>query len=132
MNYIAQPTTFSWAGHCTCLVVLKSLAYKSDHAETQPHDKKYWPKHSLSLFSDSTQFWDFLSGNDVGGWTILKWTLEREDGMVWTGLIWLRIKTSRGLLWKWYWTFRFYKMLGSSWVAAQLEAPQEQLSSVCK
>jgi hypothetical protein len=22
---------------------------------------------------------------DVGGWTILKWILERHDGMVWTG-----------------------------------------------
>jgi hypothetical protein len=33
---------------------------------------------------------------DVGGWTI--WILEREDGMVWIGLIWLRIRTSGGLL----------------------------------
>jgi hypothetical protein len=35
---------------------------------------------------------------DVGEWTILKWILEREDGMVWIGLIWLRIGTSGGLL----------------------------------
>jgi hypothetical protein len=35
---------------------------------------------------------------DVGGWTLLKWFLEREDGMVWTGLIWLRIGTCGGLL----------------------------------
>jgi hypothetical protein len=34
----------------------------------------------------------------VGGLTILKWTLDREDGMVWIGLIWLRIGTSGGLL----------------------------------
>jgi hypothetical protein len=36
------------------------------------------------------------------------------------GLIWLRIATRGGLLWT----------LGSSWVAAQLVAPQEGLSSV--
>jgi hypothetical protein len=35
---------------------------------------------------------------DVGGWTILKWILERDDEMVWIGLIWLRIGTSGGLL----------------------------------
>jgi hypothetical protein len=32
------------------------------------------------------------------GWTILKWILEREDGMEWIGLIWLRIWTSGGIL----------------------------------
>jgi hypothetical protein len=34
----------------------------------------------------------------VGGWTILKWILETYDGMVWIGLIWLRIGTSEELL----------------------------------
>jgi hypothetical protein len=33
-----------------------------------------------------------------GGWTILKWILERYDGMVWMGLIWLRTGMSGGLL----------------------------------
>jgi hypothetical protein len=32
---------------------------------------------------------------DVGGWTILKWILDR---MVWIGLIWLRIGISEGFL----------------------------------
>jgi hypothetical protein len=35
---------------------------------------------------------------DIGGKTILKWILERQDGLVWIGLIWLRIGTSGGLL----------------------------------
>jgi hypothetical protein len=35
---------------------------------------------------------------DVGGLTILKWILERYDGMVWIRLIWLMIGTSEGLL----------------------------------
>jgi hypothetical protein len=41
---------------------------------------------------------DHWEGQDVGGWTILKWILERYDGMVWIGLIWLRIGISGGLL----------------------------------
>jgi hypothetical protein len=52
--------------------------------------------------------------------------------MEWIRLIWLRIGSSGGLLWTWYWTFGFHKMLGSSCVAAQLAAPQEGLSSVSK
>jgi hypothetical protein len=35
---------------------------------------------------------------DVGGMTTLKWILERCYGVVWTGLISLRIGTSGGLL----------------------------------
>jgi hypothetical protein len=31
-------------------------------------------------------------------WIILKWIIDRQDGVVWTGLIWLRIWTSGGLL----------------------------------
>jgi hypothetical protein len=35
---------------------------------------------------------------DVGGRIILKWILESQDGVVWTGFIWLKIGTSEGLL----------------------------------
>jgi hypothetical protein len=38
------------------------------------------------------------TNQNVGGWTILKWILERQHGMVWTGSIWLRMRTSGGLL----------------------------------
>jgi hypothetical protein len=38
-----------------------------------------------------------LGNLDVGG-RILKWTLGKQDGVVWTGLIWLRVGTSGGLL----------------------------------
>jgi hypothetical protein len=31
------------------------------------------------------------------GWIILKYILERWDGMIWTGLISLKIRTSGGL-----------------------------------
>jgi hypothetical protein len=35
---------------------------------------------------------------DVDGWIILRWILERQDGTVSTGLVWLRIGTRGGLL----------------------------------
>jgi hypothetical protein len=34
---------------------------------------------------------DHWEDQDVGGWTILKWILERQDGMEWIGWIWLRM-----------------------------------------
>jgi hypothetical protein len=41
---------------------------------------------------------DYWGDIDIGGRIILKWILEGYDGGVWTGLIWLRIRTSGGLL----------------------------------
>jgi hypothetical protein len=38
-------------------------------------------------------------GRPRRGWTILKWILERQNGMGLIGLIWLRIGTSVGPLW---------------------------------
>jgi hypothetical protein len=34
----------------------------------------------------------------LGGWIILGWVLERWDGVMRTGLVWLRIGTGRQLL----------------------------------
>jgi hypothetical protein len=53
------------------------------------------------------------------------------DGVEWIDVA-LRIGTSGGLLWPRWWTLWFHKMLGSSWVAAQLAGSQEGLSSVSK
>jgi hypothetical protein len=41
---------------------------------------------------------DHWEDQDVGGLAILKWILERYNGMEWIGLIWLRKGTSGGLL----------------------------------
>jgi hypothetical protein len=41
---------------------------------------------------------DHYEDQDVDRWTILKWILERQDGMVWTVLICLRTGTSGWLL----------------------------------
>jgi hypothetical protein len=50
--------------------------------------------------------------------------------MVWIWSIWLRIGTGGWLMWMRWWTSGFHKMLWSSWVAAQLAASQEGLSSM--
>jgi hypothetical protein len=41
---------------------------------------------------------DHKEDQDVGGRIILGWILERWDGVMWTGLVWLRIGTG-GELW---------------------------------
>jgi hypothetical protein len=41
---------------------------------------------------------DHWEDQDVRGWIVLKWILERQDEVMWTGLMWLRIGTSGGLL----------------------------------
>ena len=45
----------------------------------------------------------------------------------WTGLIWLKIGTGGGLLWKWQWTLGFHKMRGISWLAEDLLDSEEEL-----
>jgi hypothetical protein len=43
--------------------------------------------------------WDGVDWiQDVGGWIILGCILERWDGVVWTGLVWLRIRIGGELL----------------------------------
>jgi hypothetical protein len=44
---------------------------------------------------------DHYEDLDIGGRIILKLTLERWDGVIWTGLICPRIVTSGGLLLTW-------------------------------
>jgi hypothetical protein len=41
---------------------------------------------------------DHYENLDLGGRMIQEWVLEKEDGVVWTGFIWLRIGTSGRLL----------------------------------
>jgi hypothetical protein len=41
---------------------------------------------------------DRQEDQDLGGYIILKWISDRWDAVVWTGLIWLRMGTSGGLL----------------------------------
>jgi hypothetical protein len=52
----------------------------------------------IGYWWESQKVRDHWEDQDVGGWTILKWILERQDELVWIGLIWLRIGTSGGLL----------------------------------
>ena len=54
---------------------------------------------------------------------ILKCILKKRDRRTCSGLMWLRIETSGGLLWKQQWTVGFHKMRGI-WLADQLLASQ--------
>jgi hypothetical protein len=42
-----------------------------------------------------------LGRPNMGGWLILSWTLQRQDRMVWSGCVWLRIGSSGGLFLTW-------------------------------
>ena len=63
----------------------------------------------------------------VDGRIILRWIFRKWDVGLWTGLIWLRIVTSGGLLWMRYWIFGFYKMRGIGWLAENQLGSQERL-----
>jgi hypothetical protein len=52
----------------------------------------------IGYWQESQKERDHWKDQDVGGWTILKRILERQDGREWIGLIWLRIETRGGFL----------------------------------
>jgi len=65
-----------------------------------------------------TKFWsENQKGRD-------HWEDLSMDRRVWIGCIWLRIGTSGGLLWIWWWTFEFHKRQGTSRLAEWLLASQ--------
>jgi hypothetical protein len=59
----------------------------------------------------------FYSKRQIVGWIILRGILERWDGVIWTGLVWLKIGTGGKLLWIRYWTYGFHEMPGNYRVA---------------
>jgi hypothetical protein len=52
----------------------------------------------IGFWRESRKERDHQEELDVCGRIILRWILEKQYGMVWTGFIWLRISTSGGLL----------------------------------
>jgi hypothetical protein len=61
--------------------------------------KKPTTHHSIyRLLVEIQKEGDHYEEQNMVGWIILRWILGRHDGMVWTGLIWLGIETSEGLL----------------------------------
>jgi hypothetical protein len=61
------------------------------------HVARIWEKrNACRILVGKPEERDNWEVQGVGWWTILKWILERQDGMGWIGLIW--IGTSGGLL----------------------------------
>jgi hypothetical protein len=52
----------------------------------------------IGFWWESQRERDHLEDQDVGGWTILKWSLRRQDEVVWNASIWLRRGTNGVLL----------------------------------
>jgi hypothetical protein len=57
-------------------------------------------KLGLKMLGGVGYWWerDHYEDQDVGGWITLGCILERWDGVMWTGLVWLRIGTGGELL----------------------------------
>jgi hypothetical protein len=53
---------------------------------------------------------------------------EKYHGVVWTGLIWLRVGASSGLMWTRGWNLGFHETLRNSWICERLLASQERLA----
>jgi hypothetical protein len=70
----------------------------------------------------------YLEGLRISGRLIWKWILRKQDRRVWTGLVWRRLRTAVGLLWKRQWTYEFHKMRGTSWLVEEVRTSQEGLS----
>jgi hypothetical protein len=52
----------------------------------------------LGYWQESQREGDHWEDQDIGGWIILRCILERWDGVMWTGLVWLTIGTGGELL----------------------------------
>jgi hypothetical protein len=53
---------------------------------------------SIGYWWETQRGRDHKEDQDVVGWIIFVWILERWDGVMWTELVWLRIGTDGELL----------------------------------
>jgi hypothetical protein len=65
-------------------VILNNYIFGNEWGRRGMHIGYWW---------ESQKEGDHWGDQDVGGWTVLKWFLERCDGMEWFGRIWFRIGT---------------------------------------
>jgi hypothetical protein len=54
--------------------------------------------NSYRSLRESQRERDCWEDQDIGGFIILGWILERWDGVMWTAMVWLRRGTSGGFL----------------------------------
>jgi hypothetical protein len=54
-------------------------------------------KLQIGSWWESQKERDQQQDTDIGGRTILRWIIEYQDGVVWTGFIWLWIGTTGGI-----------------------------------
>jgi len=55
-------------------------------------------RNAYKIWSENMKGRDHSEDLGVNGGTILEWTLGKQDGRLWTGLIWLMTGASGGLL----------------------------------
>jgi hypothetical protein len=51
----------------------------------------------IGYWRESQKKRDHWEEQDVGGWIMLGWILERQNGMTWIGLMWLKTGTKGGV-----------------------------------
>jgi hypothetical protein len=64
-----------------------------DRAHSTNDEEEWW-----FVFSEKVRERDHYDDQDISWWIILRWILERYNGVVWNGLVWLRIGTRGGFL----------------------------------
>jgi hypothetical protein len=79
-----------------------------------------WEMHT-KFWSEDRKVRDQAEDLDVDGRKILEWILGKQEGEVWTGCIWLRMRTSGRLLWTRKWGFGYFKMCEISWLVESSE-----------
>jgi len=97
------------------LFVCKCVLYYCHRVSTQLHLTNI----SISICT--------LEEPGIDGKIILRWIFSKGGMWVWTGLSWLRIGTGGRHLWVRWWTCRFHKMRGISWLVENWLASEEGL-----
>ena len=117
-------SSWHWAGylnrqHASCVLGPHGLGL---------HVVTYGEEEEATRFR--WEIWVELEDLGEDGRMILMWVLKKCHGRAWTGLMWFRIGTTGGLLWKQLWTFKFHNVREICWLVEAQLASQDGLYSV--